>query len=279
MRVALAATAAALAFALVGTGVAFAADDGYVTDADLTGMAASAPAQNATRPNDGQLEYQRDSFAAFCHFGPNTFANIEWGESYGNGMPEAYEYMNELSSFDADGYVKMIKDAGFSRLVVTAKHHDGFCIWQSEYTDYDMEKVTNYKNGEGDILADLSEACTKYDIDMESLQEKVAEARKRKVLDTGLHRRAPNRGYQSAQPQSPPPEYEPYDSMVADTAPQSLPDSGRASDDEGMPDVEPQPEVEQEHAVEEPKEEKKRRSRRHKSSEAKEPEPPAEEQP
>ena len=167
MRVALAATAAALAFALVGTGVAFAADDGYVTDADLTtGTATAAPAQNETLPNDGQLEYQRDSFAAFCHFGPNTFANIEWGESYGNGMPEAYEYMNELSSFDADGYVKMIKDAGFSRLVVTAKHHDGFCIWQSEYTDYDMEKVTNYKNGEGDILADLSEACTKYDIDM-----------------------------------------------------------------------------------------------------------------
>ncbi len=166
MRVALAATAAALAFALVGTGVAFAADDGYVTDADLTGTATAAPAQNETLPNDGQLEYQRDSFAAFCHFGPNTFANIEWGESYGNGMPEAYEYMNELSSFDADGYVKMIKDAGFSRLVVTAKHHDGFCIWQSEYTDYDMEKVTNYKNGEGDILADLSAACTEYDIDM-----------------------------------------------------------------------------------------------------------------
>ena len=166
MRVALAATAAALAFALVGTGVAFAADDGYVTDADLTGTAAAAPAQNKTLPNDGQLEYQRDSFAAFCHFGPNTFANIEWGESYGNGMPEAYEYMNELSSFDADGYVKMIKDAGFSRLVVTAKHHDGFCIWQSEYTDYDMEKVTNYKNGQGDILADLSEACSKYDVDM-----------------------------------------------------------------------------------------------------------------
>lgn len=149
-----------------GAGLAFAADDGYVTDADLTGTATAAPAQNETLPNDGQLEYQRDSFAAFCHFGPNTFANIEWGESYGNGMPEAYEYMNELSSFDADGYVKMIKDAGFSRLVVTAKHHDGFCIWQSDYTDYDMEKVTNYKNGEGDILADLSAACTKYDIDM-----------------------------------------------------------------------------------------------------------------
>ena len=81
-----------------GAGLAFAADDGYVTDADLTGTATAAPAQNETLPNDGQLEYQRDSFAAFCHFGPNTFANIEWGESYGNGMPEAYEYMNELAT-------------------------------------------------------------------------------------------------------------------------------------------------------------------------------------
>lgn len=170
LRVALAATAAALAFALVGTGVAFAAGaghDGYVTDADLTGTADSAPAQNKTLPNAGQLDYQRNSLAAFCHFGPNTFANIEWGENYGNGNKEAYEYINDgWKGFDADNYVKMLKEAGFQRLVFTVKHHDGFCLYQSELTDYDMQQVTAYKDGKGDLLEDLSTACTKYDMDM-----------------------------------------------------------------------------------------------------------------
>ena len=140
LRVALAATAAALAFALVGTGVAFAADDGYVTDAELTGTATTAPAQNETLPNDGQLDYQRNSFAAFCHFGPNTFANIEWGESYGNGMPEAYEYMNELSSFDADGYVNVDLEAVANYIVSEARKDD--------MGEYDPEEILFVVQGE-----------------------------------------------------------------------------------------------------------------------------------
>ena len=163
-RVAFAA-ATVIALSMGGAQLAL-AEEGYLADSAFTSDAADAPEQNQTLPNAGQLDYQRNSFAAFCHFGPNTFSGVEWGESYGTSMEPAYYYMNQLRDFDADGYVKMIKDAGFSRLVVTAKHHDGFCIWQSEYTDYDMGACPDYKDGQGDILAELSEACTKYDVDM-----------------------------------------------------------------------------------------------------------------
>ena len=116
------------------------------------------------RPNSAQYKYQKDELAAFCHFGPNTFNEIEWGEHYGNKAPS--EIFTLTEDFDAENYVKTIKDAGFTRLVVTAKHHDGFCTWQSDLTEYDMGGVTQYKGGKGDILAELSAACTKYDLDM-----------------------------------------------------------------------------------------------------------------
>ena len=127
-------------------------------------FAADAPQQNAVVPSSAQYKYQKDELAAFCHFGPNTFNEIEWGEHYGNRAPSEIFTLSE--DFDADNYVKTIKDAGFTRLVVTAKHHDGFCIWQSDLTEYDMGGVTQYKDGKGDILAELSAACTKYDLDM-----------------------------------------------------------------------------------------------------------------
>ncbi|WP_204205474.1 alpha-L-fucosidase, partial [Olsenella sp. An290] len=163
-RVAFAA-ATVIALSMGGAQLAL-AEEGYFADSTFTENAADAPEQNETLPNAGQLDYQRNSFAAFCHFGPNTFSGVEWGEDYGTKMEPAYYYMNQLRDFDADGYVKMIKEAGFSRLVVTAKHHDGFCIWQSEYTDYDMGACPDYKDGQGDILAELSVACSKYDVDM-----------------------------------------------------------------------------------------------------------------
>ena len=135
----------------------------WFTDGELGGTATSAPEPDEVKPNAGQLKYARDEFAAFCHFGPNTFSGWEWGEDYGKkGNPIATEYMERLESFDADGYVKMIKDAGFTRLVVTAKHHDGFCIWNSESTEYDMGSTAR----KIDILAELSRACTEQDLDM-----------------------------------------------------------------------------------------------------------------
>ena len=137
----------------------------WVSDEELTGET-EAPAKDEILPSESQLAYQRDGLAAFMHFGPNTFNEIEWGEHYGNDVNEIFRNMPDDFEFDADGYVKMIKDAGFKRLIITAKHHDGFCIWQSGYTDFDMGSLTKYKDGQGDILAEVSEACTKYDIDM-----------------------------------------------------------------------------------------------------------------
>ena len=135
----------------------------WVNDDALTGTATEAPAQDEVKPTNGQYKYAKEELAAFCHFGPNTFSGVEWGTDYGTGKrPSATEYMKALESFDADTYVKMIKDAGFKRLIVTAKHHDGFCIWDSPSTDYDMGSTPR----KIDILAELSRACSKYDVDM-----------------------------------------------------------------------------------------------------------------
>ena len=136
--------------------------DQWITDESLNGVATAQPQKDDIVPNKGQYKYAKEELAAFCHFGPNTFSGVEWGTDYGTKMPSAVTYMNNLETFDAEGYVKMIKEAGFKRLVVTAKHHDGFCIWNSESTDYDMGSTTSRI----DILAELSKACSTYDLDM-----------------------------------------------------------------------------------------------------------------
>lgn len=119
-----------------------------------------APAKDSVVPDENQYKYQKDELAAFCHFGPNTFNEIEWGEHYDGKAPGEIFKLEE--NFDADTFVKSIKEAGFKKLIVTAKHHDGFCIWRSKETEYDVES-TKYK---GDILAELSASCTQYGIDM-----------------------------------------------------------------------------------------------------------------
>ena len=116
-------------------------------------------------PDANQFRYQKEELAAFCHFGPNTFNEIEWGEHYGNKAPS--EIFTLKNDFDAETLVKTLKDAGFKKLIVTAKHHDGFCIWDSKYTEYDVA-ASGYKdkNGESDILAEISKACTDQNMDM-----------------------------------------------------------------------------------------------------------------
>ena len=121
---------------------------------------ADAPKTWGATPNDEQLWYMKQGTAAFCHFGPNTFNNVEWGENYGTKTPK--EIFKLTKKFNAEDLVKAVKEAGFSRLILTAKHHDGFCLWSSQYTDYDIAS-TDYK---GDILEEISDACTKYNLDM-----------------------------------------------------------------------------------------------------------------
>ena len=140
-----------------------AADAQMVTDTDLSDTEVAEPASWGATPNNEQLWYMKQGTAAFCHFGPNTFNNVEWGENYGETAPA--ELFTLTKDFDAESLVKAVKEAGFSRLILTAKHHDGFCLWSSGYTDYDIAS-TNYKNGKGDILEEISDACTKYNLDM-----------------------------------------------------------------------------------------------------------------
>ena len=151
-----------LVFALVLTGFSVAAS---VNDGELRDNGTAAPAPDAVVPDANQYRYQKEELAAFCHFGPNTFNEIEWGEHYGNRHPS--EIFTLRKDFDAETFVKTLKEAGFQKLIVTAKHHDGFCIWDSKWTDYDVA-ASGYKdaNGQSDILAEISAACTKYDMNM-----------------------------------------------------------------------------------------------------------------
>lgn len=147
----------------MGALTASAEENPLVGKEQLSDNNTAAPKKDDVVPNANQYEYQKQELAAFCHFGPNTFNEFEWGENYGNKTPDEIFKLEE--EFDEDTFVKTIKDAGFKKLIVTAKHHDGFCIWASEHTKYDVAE-TSYKDGKGDILEELSTACTKYDIDM-----------------------------------------------------------------------------------------------------------------
>ena len=140
--------------------VTVSAAESGVTDSSCTNTGTAEPASDEVVPDANQYKYQKDELAAFCHFGPNTFNEIEWGEHYGNKKPSEIFKLDQ--KFDANTMVRTLKEAGFKKLIITAKHHDGFCIWPSKWTDYDTEEA-GYK---GDILAEISAACSTYDMDM-----------------------------------------------------------------------------------------------------------------
>lgn len=116
----------------------------------------NAPKDFGPVPNQTQLDYYDQELSAFMHYGPNTFTGLEWGnESYTINSFQGKE-------FHAKDMVKVLKDTGFKRLIITAKHHDGFVLYKSAFTDFDIESST-YK---GDILKELSEACSEQGLDM-----------------------------------------------------------------------------------------------------------------
>ena len=115
------------------------------------------PERSYPVPTKQQLEWQQLETYAFIHFGLNTFNDMEWG--YGNTP----SYTFNPTNLDCEQWVLTLKACGMKGVIFTAKHHDGFCLWPTETTDYCI-KNTYYKNGEGDLVRELAEACHKHEL-------------------------------------------------------------------------------------------------------------------
>ena len=116
-----------------------------------TTAAPDAPAAPLA-PTPEQLAWQRDGFGVFFHFGVNTFAGKEWSDGT---LPAS---LFDPSDLDTHEWVRTAKELGARYVVLTAKHHDGFCLWPTATTDYSVAS-SPWKGGEGDVVREVAEAC------------------------------------------------------------------------------------------------------------------------
>ena len=117
------------------------------------------PTPLAPVPSERQLIWHENEFYAFVHFNMNTFSNMEWGA--GSESPQLFN----PTELDCRQWARVCKEAGLKGIIITAKHHDGFCLWPSAYTEHSV-KNSPWKNGQGDVVKELSEACKEYGLKM-----------------------------------------------------------------------------------------------------------------
>lgn len=106
-------------------------------------------------PSARQLAWQREELTGFVHFGPNTFTGVEWGS--GLEDPDVFN----PSDLDTDQWAATFKDAGFKKVILTAKHHDGMLLFPSEYSDHGVAS-SSWQNGRGDVVKAFTDSARKY---------------------------------------------------------------------------------------------------------------------